>query len=104
VAIAGAEGTGAAIAELAALAGPAAAAAIISWRAGWLREWVARILRWRVPLRSWAVTLGLPIAYLAAMHAGLLLTGNDDVDLSLLPMRAISYLPTLLVTTIAMGD
>jgi membrane protease YdiL (CAAX protease family) len=103
VAIAGTEGTGATIAELAALAGPTAAAAIVAWRVGWIREWVAGILRWRVPIRWWAVTLVLPLAHLVAMHVGLVLTGNDAVDLSLLPAQAISYLPALVVTTIAMG-
>jgi membrane protease YdiL (CAAX protease family) len=37
------------------------------------------------------------------MHVGVVASGNDAVDLSLLPAQAISYLPALVVTTIAIG-
>lgn len=93
----------ASLAEVGALFGPAVAAAIVAWRVGRLREWAAGIVRWRVPARWWALALGLPLAYVSVWHLVLLLVGSDALNPSLLTTRAVSYLPTLLVTSIAMG-
>jgi hypothetical protein len=89
VPILGATGSAAALAELGALFGPAVAAAVVSWRVGRLRDWAAGIVRWRVPLRWWALALGLPLAYVAAWHVGMLLVGSDTLDGSLLTTTGV---------------
>ena len=101
--IVGGGGAAADIAGVAASYGPAAAAAIVSWRMGWLREWAVGIRRWRVPVRWWAVTLGLPLVFMAAYNVAFVVTGNDDVHLTLLPVLAVSYLPALVVMTLVSG-
>lgn len=91
------------LAELGALFGPAVAAAVVSWRTGRLHESTAGIVRWRVPLRWWAVALGLPLAYFSAWHVGLLLVGNDAVDVSLRTTKAVSYVPLVLALSLVGG-
>jgi uncharacterized protein len=103
VALYGAQGAGATAAEYGALFGPALAAALVAWRTGRLREWASEIVRWRVPARWWAVALGVPVAFVAVVHLGFMLAGIDAVDLSLLPARAVSYLPVLVVLSIVGG-
>jgi membrane protease YdiL (CAAX protease family) len=103
VALYGAQGTGATAAEYGALFGPVGAAALVAWRTGRLREWFAGIVRWRVPARWWAVAFGIPVVCAVALHLVLVLVGGEAVDFSLLPAQAISYLPVLVVFSIAGG-
>ena len=103
VAILGATGPAASLAELGALFGPAVAAAVVSWRVGGLRDWAAGMVHWRAPVRWWALALGLPLAYVAVWHLGLLLVGSDALDVSLLTTKAVSYVPLLLVMSLVGG-
>lgn len=91
------------LADQAALFGPLVAAVVVAWRSGQLRGWATGVLRWRVAGRWWALALGLPLVWSAAVHAAALLAGVDALDGSLLPSRAAAYLPVLLVTTVVMG-
>jgi uncharacterized protein len=97
------EGAGATAAEYGALFGPALAAALVAWRTGRLREWAGGIVRWRVPARWWAVALGVPVAFGAVVNLVFGVVGVDAVDLSLLPARAVSYPPVLVVLSIVGG-
>jgi uncharacterized protein len=99
----GASEPGASLAELGALFGPAVAAAVVSWRVGGLRDWAAGVVRWRVPLRWWALALGLPLAYLSAWHVGLLLVDSEALDVSLVATKAVSYVPLLLAASLVGG-
>ncbi len=54
-------------------------------------------------LRWWAVALGLPLAYFSAWHVGLLLVGNDAVDVSLRTTKAVSYVPLVLALSLVGG-
>lgn len=81
--------------------GPAAAAlVVVRATGGSVRDWVAPILRWRVPLRYYAYALGLPALLLATVNVELALLG-ESIDLGLVGDRLPAYAATfLLVLTI----
>lgn len=62
-----------------------------------VREWLGRIVRWRVPPRYYLYALGLPALLYAAVNVALTVLGQD-VDWSLLPGRLPAYLATFAAT------
>jgi uncharacterized protein len=61
------------------------------------------IVPWRVPGRWWVIALEVPVAVGTVVLLVLVLVGVDAVDISLLPARAASYLPVLVVLSLAGG-
>lgn len=83
--------------------GPAIAGALVLWSTGGsLREWASRILRWRVPLRWWFVTLAIPVVLFGVTSAGFALLGYQP-ELSRLPDPLTTFLPTLVGLSLVAG-
>jgi membrane protease YdiL (CAAX protease family) len=83
--------------------GPAAAAVVVLRATGGsLREWLASLGRWRVPVRWWAYALLLPAAIYGVISAVLWILGSP-VDWSLAVHRAPSYAATWLFVLVLGG-
>ena len=83
--------------------GPALAAAItIRYSGDSLKDWLRKIVRWRVPVGFYAYALGLPVLIMALMNAVLAALGQQP-DVSLLVGRIPAYVQTLLITAVIFG-
>ena len=83
--------------------GPLVAAAIIvKFGGGDLRTWVSQILKWRVSLRWWLASLGIPIVAVAGVSVLYIVLGGP-YDFGALTIPLLSYLPLLLFTLIFSG-
>jgi uncharacterized protein len=81
---------------------PLAAAITIRYSGDSLKEWLRKIVRWRVPVRFYAYALGLPVLIMAVMNAVLAALGQQP-DVSLLVGRISGYAQTLLITAVIFG-
>jgi len=80
-----------------------AAATIIKYTGGSIREWAVRIIHWRVPARWYLYALGLPALIWTLINVELALLGQQ-IDVSLLPGRLLPAVGTfLLVLTVGGG-
>ncbi|AZI57314.1 CPBP family intramembrane metalloprotease [Nakamurella antarctica] len=71
-----------------------AAATVIRWTGGSLRTWIRPVWRWRVPVRWWAYSLGLPALLYGVISLVLQLTGapvNWSLAFSRLPDYAAAF-------------
>jgi uncharacterized protein len=83
--------------------GPAVAAAlVVRWTGGSLRDWLRPLIRWRVPGRYWLYALGVPPLLFAAVNLELALLGRD-VDLTRLAPAIPAYLATFIVVALVGG-
>ncbi|WP_227134762.1 CPBP family intramembrane glutamic endopeptidase [Halorubellus salinus] len=83
--------------------GPAIAGAIVLWYSGGsLREWLGRILHWRVPLRWWLATLAIPVVIFGTTSLGFAFLGYEP-ELSRLPDPLMTFLPTLVGLSLIAG-
>jgi membrane protease YdiL (CAAX protease family) len=72
---------------------PAAAAAIVIRAGGGsVRAWLREIMRWRLPLRWYALAIGFPLALAVVASAEFALVG-EELDFGLVGERAASFLP-----------
>jgi CAAX protease family protein len=81
---------------------PLAAAITIRYSGDSLKEWLHKIVRWRVPVGFYAYALGLPVLIMAVMNAVLAALGQQ-ADISLLVDRIPAYVQTLLITAVIFG-
>jgi membrane protease YdiL (CAAX protease family) len=73
--------------------GPAVAAAIvIRATGGSIREWLRRILKFKLPARFYVAAIGFPITLAVAASAGFALAG-ESLDFGLAGERVASFLP-----------
>ncbi|EMA37612.1 abortive infection protein, partial [Halobiforma nitratireducens JCM 10879] len=73
--------------------GPLVAAAIVvKFAGGDLRTWASQILTWRVNLRWWLATLGLPIVAVAGVSILYIAIGGP-YDFGALMVPILSYVP-----------
>jgi membrane protease YdiL (CAAX protease family) len=90
---------GGALAQLAFVVGiwgPALGAALITWYTGGsLRDWARPILRWRVPLRWYAVALAVP-PLLMLVPGVALIAIREETDFSVVAGNLVGFLPSLL--------
>jgi membrane protease YdiL (CAAX protease family) len=83
--------------------GPALAAAItIRYSGDSLKEWLRKIVHWRVPVGFYGFALGLPVLIMAVMNAVLAALGQGP-DVSLFVGRIPAYVQTLLITAVIFG-
>ena len=83
--------------------GPAIAGFLTLWYTGGsIREWAGRIVRWRVPLRWWLVTLAIPIFIFGTTSLGFTLLGYQP-ELTRLPDPLTTFLPTLIGLSLLAG-
>jgi len=83
--------------------GPAIAGVIMVWASGEsLREFAARLVKWRVPARWYLVSLALPAA-LTLVTSIWLLVLDFPVDYALVLERLPAYIPSLLMITLIAG-
>lgn len=81
---------------------PLAAAITIRFSGDSLREWLRKIVRWRVPVGFYGYALGLPVLIMAVMNAVLAALGQQP-DVSVLVGRIPAYAQTLLITAVIFG-
>jgi|GEM_PF-267048 len=79
-----------------------AAAVIVKLGGGDLRTWASQILKWRVSLRWWLATLGIPIVAVAGVSVLYIAVGGP-YDFGALTVPILSYLPLLVFTLIFSG-
>jgi membrane protease YdiL (CAAX protease family) len=83
--------------------GPAVAAAVVLWLdGGSVREWVRRIVRWRVAPRWYLLALVLPLIVVALASVGIAFLGGD-VDPSTLGGRGSMVLASYLIVALVGG-
>lgn len=83
--------------------GPAAAAAlVIHWTGGSVRNWFTRIVHWRVPLRYYAYALGVPVLVFGSMNLTLALVG-EDVHPGRITGALLPYLGTFIFVALVGG-
>jgi uncharacterized protein len=100
LAVGGAPGS---IAQSVGAFGPAAAAAlVIHWTGGSLRNWLGRIGHWRVPVRFYAYALGVPILVFGSMNLTLAVIG-EDVHPGRITGALLPYLGTFIVVALVGG-
>ena len=83
--------------------GPAIAGLLVlRYTGGSIRAWASRIVRWRVPLRWWIVTLAIPVVVFGTTSVGFALLGYE-AELSRLPDPLLTFLPTLVGLSLIAG-
>jgi uncharacterized protein len=83
--------------------GPFAAAAVVTRAAGRsIRDWLRSSMRWRVPLRWYALAIGFPVALALVASAEIALAG-EELDFGLVGERVASFLPLLLFCLLLNG-
>lgn len=73
--------------------GPAAAAALVAWQTGTVREWWQRVTRWRVSPGFYLFALGFPVVLYGSANLVAAVIGEQP-DLSVLADRAPAYAAT----------
>jgi len=83
--------------------GPGIAGLLVLWYTGGsIREWTGRIVKWRVPIRWWVVTLAIPIVVFGVTSLGFAALGYEP-ELSRLPDPLLTFLPTLVGLSLLAG-
>jgi membrane protease YdiL (CAAX protease family) len=82
---------------------PAAAAAIVTRvTGGSVRDWLRDIMRWRLPLRWYALAIGFPLALAVVASAEFALVG-EELDFGLVGERAASFVPLFVFCLLVNG-
>jgi hypothetical protein len=83
--------------------GPAAAGLTVTWLLGRsIRDWIRRMLNWRVAKRWYAFALLVPAAVVAVVSVAFVAL-SEDLDGSLLGERVALYIPMLVFVTLLGG-
>ena len=83
--------------------GPATAAAVVTRVTGRsVRDWLREVMRWRLPLRWYALAVGLPFALAIVASAEFVLVG-EELDFGLIGERVVSIVPLFLFCLLLNG-
>ena len=83
--------------------GPATAAAVVTRATGGsVRGWLREVMRWRLPLRWYALAVGFPFALAIVASAEFVLVG-EELDFGLIGERVVSIVPLFLFCLLLNG-